>query len=163
VRSEWREGERTREVEITPLGGTRYRVIVDGTPVEIEAQSIGEDRWRLESEGRTVTAEVTAAGERRFVRLGSLDFVLEREGGGRKRKAAGHGGGLEAPMPGMVTRVMIAAGDEVKKGQPLVALEAMKMEHVIRAPRDGRVSRVAAQRGEMVQGGVALVELEKVE
>jgi 3-methylcrotonyl-CoA carboxylase alpha subunit len=161
VRSEWRDGDRTRVVEITPLGGARYRVVVDGTPVEIEARAIGEDRWRLVSEERTIAIEVTAAGARRFVRLGTLDFVLEREAGGRlRRKAAGHGGGLEAPMPGLVTRVMIVAGDEVKKGQPLVALEAMKMEHVIRAPRDGRVSRVAAQRGEMVQGGVALVELE---
>ena len=63
-------------------------------------------------------------------------------------------------MPGVVTRVFVAAGDDVTKGQPLVALEAMKMEHVIRAPRDGRVRAVPARAGEMVGGGVALVELE---
>ncbi len=63
-------------------------------------------------------------------------------------------------MPGVITRVMVAAGDTVTKGQPLVALEAMKMEHVIRSPGVGRVLRVHAKPGEMVQGGVALVELE---
>ena len=63
-------------------------------------------------------------------------------------------------MPGVVTRVMVAAGDTVRKGQPLLAIEAMKMEHLIRAPRDGRVKEVRASAGEMVNGGVALVELE---
>ena len=64
-------------------------------------------------------------------------------------------------MPGVVTRVLVQAGDRVAKGQPLLALEAMKMEHVIRAPRDGRVAKVAAAAGEMVNGGVALIELDE--
>ena len=63
-------------------------------------------------------------------------------------------------MPGVVTRVMVQAGDTVEKGQPLLAIEAMKMEHVIRAPRAGRIVRIAAAAGEMVKGGVALVEME---
>ncbi len=63
-------------------------------------------------------------------------------------------------MPGVVTRVLVAAGDEVKRGQPLVVLEAMKMEHQIRAPRDGRVAKVNAGPGQMVAGGATLVELE---
>jgi 3-methylcrotonyl-CoA carboxylase alpha subunit len=63
-------------------------------------------------------------------------------------------------MPGVVTKVMVVVGDEVAKGQPLVALEAMKMEHLIRAPREGRVKRVKASPGQMVQAGVTLVELE---
>jgi 3-methylcrotonyl-CoA carboxylase alpha subunit len=66
-------------------------------------------------------------------------------------------------MPGVVTRVHVAAGETVKQGQPLVAIEAMKMEHVLRAPRDGRVRAVAARPGEMVSGGVALVELEEAD
>ena len=64
-------------------------------------------------------------------------------------------------MPGVITKVMVVVGDEVSKGQPLVALEAMKMEHLIRAPRAGRVRRVEASPGQMVQAGVALVELEE--
>jgi len=67
---------------------------------------------------------------------------------------------MEAPMPGVVTKVMVVVGDEVSKGQPLVALEAMKMEHLIRAPREGRVKKVAASPGQMVQAGAALVELD---
>jgi 3-methylcrotonyl-CoA carboxylase alpha subunit len=89
-----------------------------------------------------------------------MDFVLERETSARPRARA-HGGGLEAPMPGVVTRVLVSAGDAVRQGQPLVAIEAMKMEHVLRAPRDGRVRAVAVRKGEMVNGGAAVVELEE--
>jgi 3-methylcrotonyl-CoA carboxylase alpha subunit len=64
-------------------------------------------------------------------------------------------------MPGVVIRVMVGPGEEVRKGQPLVSLEAMKMEHVIRAPRDGRIRTVTAAAGELVNGGTPLVELEE--
>jgi 3-methylcrotonyl-CoA carboxylase alpha subunit len=64
-------------------------------------------------------------------------------------------------MPGVVTRVMVAAGEIVEKGQPLLALEAMKMEHLVRAPRDGTVRSIAATVGQMVSAGVPLVELDE--
>jgi len=57
--------------------------------------------------------------------------------------------------------VMVAAGEIVKKGQPLLAIEAMKMEHLIRSPRDGKVRELHAKAGEMVSPGVALAELEE--
>src|SRR5437762_3361091 len=79
--------------------------------------------------------------------------------------AAGEPGGAARPAGGgtrdqRVTRVMVADGDRITHGQPLVAIEAMKMEHVIRAPRDGRVKLVRARTGDMVAPGTALVELE---
>jgi biotin carboxyl carrier protein len=107
-------------------------------------------------------AEITAHGERRFIHLAGQDWVLERERAGRRRAGVA-GGSLEAPMPGVVARVMVAAGDVVTSGQPLVAIEAMKMEHLLRAPRDGTVRTVNARAGEMVSPGVALVELEEAD
>lgn len=64
-----------------------------------------------------------------------------------------------APMPGMVLKILVKPGDVVKKGAPLIVLEAMKMEHVIAAPVDGRVATVNCKEGEMVQPGMELVEL----
>lgn len=161
MRSQWRDGDRIRQVEVTPLGSGRFRVVVDGSELELDAAPLGGGRWRLAQDGVPTLAEIGAADDRRFVRLGTLDFVLTRErSAGTRKPEGGAGGGLEAPMPGVITRVMVAAGDTVTKGQPLVALEAMKMEHVIRSPGVGRVLRVHAKPGEMVQGGVALVELE---
>jgi 3-methylcrotonyl-CoA carboxylase alpha subunit len=162
VRSAFRDGDRTREVEVTPLAPGRFRVVVDGVATELALEAAGDGRLHLETPEGAVTAEVTLAGATRYVRVHHLDFVLEREASSRRSRRA-HGGGLEAPMPGVVTRVHVAAGETVKQGQPLVAIEAMKMEHVLRAPRDGRVRAVAARPGEMVSGGVALVELEEAD
>jgi biotin carboxyl carrier protein len=159
MRGTWRDGDRTRAVEITPEGAASYRVVVDGNEMRLAAEPLEGGRFRVIGPQGVTTVEVTSVGNRRFVRLGAMDFVLEREAGSRRRDAAG-GGGLEAPMPGVVTRVHVQAGDTVEKGQPLIAIEAMKMEHVVRAPRAARVKRVAAAAGEMVQGGVPLVELE---
>ena len=160
MRIAFRDGDRVREVEVEPLGPGRFRVTIDGAASEISMESQGDGRIALHTPRGTVLTDVTAAGSTRFVRVNGMDFVLERETSGRPRARA-HGGGLEAPMPGVVTRVHVAAGDDVKQGQPLVAIEAMKMEHVLRSPRDGRVRAVAARLGEMVSGGAALVELEE--
>ena len=64
-----------------------------------------------------------------------------------------------APMPGMVLKILVKAGDVVKRGAPLIVLEAMKMEHIVNAPKDGRVVSVHCVEGEMVQPGVELVEI----
>ena len=160
MKTDWRDGPRTRSVELTALGPGRWRAQVDAAQFDIAVVTLEDGRMRLITDSGERIAEVTAAGTRRFVRLGSFDFVLEREASGRKGLRVAAGGSLEAPMPGVVTRVLVQAGEAVRKGQPLVALEAMKMEHLIRAPRDGRVKSVGAKAGEMVQGGATLVELE---
>lgn len=158
-RTRWRDGGRERSVEVVTLGTGRYRVTVDLNTFELGASAASDGTLRLETEQGPMKAEVTAVGDRRFVRLGRLDFVVDKEHGARKKSAV-HQGGLESPMPGLVARVMVAVGDTVTKGQPLVAVEAMKMEHLIRAPRDGKVKSVRAKAGEMTDTGVALVELD---
>ena len=65
-------------------------------------------------------------------------------------------GRLTAMMPGRVVKVMADAGDKIKKGQPLIIMEAMKMEHTIVSPRDGVVERVAFKVGDMVPADAVL-------
>ena len=67
---------------------------------------------------------------------------------------------LEAPMPGQVIAVRVATGDAVKRGQDLVVVEAMKMEHTIKAPADGIIKSVYCAAGDQVQRGQALVDFE---
>jgi biotin carboxyl carrier protein len=160
MRTTWLDGGRVRNVELEALGGGRYHVVVGEAGFDLEVELLGDGALRLVTAEGGAIAQVTAAEARRFVRLGSLDFVIERTSGGRGGGARGQGGGLESPMPGVVTRVMVAPGDAVKKGQALIAIEAMKMEHLIRAPRDGTVRALGARAGEMVGGGVPLVEMD---
>lgn len=68
-----------------------------------------------------------------------------------------------APMPGVITKILVAAGDVVTKGAPLLVLEAMKMEHQINAPHDGTVSAINCREGELVQPGLDLVTVARQE
>lgn len=66
---------------------------------------------------------------------------------------------LKAPMPGIVTKVYHRVGDRVKKGQSIVAIEAMKMELVLKAEFDCTISKITAVEAEFVEAGKVLVEL----
>lgn len=69
------------------------------------------------------------------------------------------GGGLTAPMPGKIISLAVKKGDNVKAGQTLLVMEAMKMEHTITAPTDGKIEEVFYTVGEQVTDGVALIAL----
>jgi 3-methylcrotonyl-CoA carboxylase alpha subunit len=68
-------------------------------------------------------------------------------------------GGLNAPMPGKIIALHVKAGQLVKKGEALIVMEAMKMEHVVFAPSEGVVKEVFFGLGEQVGEGVPLIEL----
>ena len=70
---------------------------------------------------------------------------------------------MSAPMPGVVLKIFVEAGDVVAKGDPLLILEAMKMEHQIASPHDGVVDAIHCSEGEMVQPGVDLISVERTE
>jgi len=74
-----------------------------------------------------------------------------------------HDGEIEAPMPGKVTAVEVSKGDKVAKGERLLTLEAMKMEHALTAPFDGRVAELNATPGAQVTEGQLLVKVEPTE
>jgi 3-methylcrotonyl-CoA carboxylase alpha subunit len=77
--------------------------------------------------------------------------------------AAAGDGAIIAPMPGKVTSVEVAAGDKVTKGQRLLTLEAMKMEHGLVAPFDGTVAELNASEGAQVQVDALLAKIDKAE
>ena len=64
---------------------------------------------------------------------------------------------IKAPMPGLVLSVLVAEGDEVKKGDSLLVLEAMKMENMIKSPTDGMIKKVAIKQGDKVEKNEVLI------
>jgi 3-methylcrotonyl-CoA carboxylase alpha subunit len=110
---------------------------------------------------RRVNATVVITGERRHVffegRAWPLALVNTLHVGGAGDEVEG---GLKAPMPGKVIALMAEAGATVKKGDPLLVLEAMKMEHTLSAPRDGRVTAFRCAPGDQVTDGVDLLDFE---
>ena len=89
------------------------------------------------------------------------EFTVERTDGGLGGAASD--GAILAPMPGKVIAVDVAAGDTVTKGQKLLVLEAMKMEHALTAPFDGTVAELTVAVGAQVQVEALLVRVEKAE
>jgi 3-methylcrotonyl-CoA carboxylase alpha subunit len=94
-------------------------------------------------------------------------YAIRRAGLPSPEQIAGSGAGplegatdLKAPLTGIISRVLVRPGEEVGARQPLVVLEAMKMEHTIAAPGPARVRQIHAAQGDRVAGGAVLVELE---
>ncbi|MBW0008430.1 MAG: biotin/lipoyl-binding protein, partial [Sphingomonas sp.] len=88
----------------------------------------------------------------------AYEFALGSRGSGTSHGL--HDGEIEAPMPGKVTAVEVSKGEKVAKGQRLLTLEAMKMEHSLVAPFDGTVAELAAKPGAQVTEGQLLVKVE---
>ncbi len=88
----------------------------------------------------------------------SFEFALSSRGTGTTHGI--HDGEIEAPMPGKVTAVEVSPGEKVAKGQRLLTLEAMKMEHALTAPFDGAVAELNAKVGTQVTEGQLLVKVE---
>ena len=75
-------------------------------------------------------------------------------------EAAEEGGRLTAPMPGKIISILVQAGAAVSKGDPLLVMEAMKMEHTITAPADGTIALIHYAVGDQVAEGESLVAIE---
>lgn len=161
-------GARTMEVELGPEG-----VRVDGRAVEADLQRMPDSRvhsllldgrshrilarrngggtWDLHLRGRRVRAEVLDERTRAIRAL-----TASRAGATGPRP-------ITAPMPGLVVRVEVEEGDEVRSGQGLVIVEAMKMENELRAEGPGRVATVHARPGQPVEKDQVLIEFEAPE
>ena len=124
------------------------RLFLDGKPVIADLAASSAPRAGLiAAEGRIVVFE---AGEA---------FVFVTHPPSEAVGEAAGDGAIRSPMPGKVTQVDAKAGEVVVKGQALVTLEAMKMEHALTAPFDGTVDTVAVNLGDQVSEGAVLVKL----
>jgi 3-methylcrotonyl-CoA carboxylase alpha subunit len=126
----------------------RLAVALDGQVVEL-----GDDDEIAEVSGFADEQRVVVFAEGQ-----AYEFSLAARGTGTSHGV--HDGEIEAPMPGKVTAVEVAAGDKVTKGQRLLTLEAMKMEHALTAPFDGTVVELSAKAGAQVGEGTMLVKVE---
>jgi 3-methylcrotonyl-CoA carboxylase alpha subunit len=132
--------------------------VLGGRPVTFHAMRA---RGRLEAiriEKDVVRVRVERDGNRVFVWCAGSVHEFRRASG-RALSSGEASGGLLAPMPGRVRRVFLGAGARVGKGDVILVLEAMKMEHAIRAPRDGTVARVLFAEGDLVEAGAVLAEI----
>jgi geranyl-CoA carboxylase alpha subunit len=122
----------------------------------------GDTTMRFRLDGQERRAEFAFAGDSLHLGVGPRDLPV-RETLYAPPASAGVAGGsdteLRAPMNGKVVAVLVAEGDAVEKGQRLVVVEAMKMQHEMTAQAAGRVTRLAVKPGDQVATRQLLVEL----
>ena len=155
-----------RRVELAPRAGGPP--LLNDIPVGWDIQPTGPRTFHLLAEGRSLTAELVeldraaktvrllVGGHEYVVQLKDrFDLLLEQMGmsGAGARQLTE----LKAPMPGLVVGVRVEPGQAVKKGDPLLVLEAMKMENILKAPADAVVKAIRVGLRDNVQKGQVLI------
>jgi biotin carboxyl carrier protein len=163
-------GGRTRTVSVEPAGppAHRFRVTVDGVAQMVDAVSVEDDTLSLilgdekQASYEVGFSQAFGAGELDvYLHAGTLRAVVNGRRSRRGREVAAVGvQRVVAPMPGKVLRVLVAVGQEVAVRQPLVVVEAMKMENELASPKAGRVREIAVSEGASVEAGRLLVVVE---
>ena len=145
------------------------KTLVNGKEIEIDSLLIspGKSHWlynnrsyRIEllEKGENKTVKVRVNGRIITVRLKDKIDVLLKELGMDSMNAL-KVNDLKAPMPGLVVDIKVAEGQQVKKGDTIIVLEAMKMENALKAPADATVKKIAAVKGTAVEKNQVLVYL----
>jgi biotin carboxyl carrier protein len=161
-----RIGDETTSVTVE-RSGTGYRVVIGDRGYDVDMATAND---RLNSvtleDGHQFLVAHHRDGNRHEVSFADRTIHLELVDPlamKRRRREDEEGGGeshVRAIMPGRVVKILVGEGDEVRKGQGLLILEAMKMENEIVAPRDGKVASLPVEAGKAVENGDDLVVLE---
>lgn len=153
------------------VDGSRDFEFTVGQIKNLDASEISASKYHVLKDDRSFRAEIVKTDflKRNYtVRINSnnyevnisneLDLLIEKMG--LSLGSAQFINDIKAPMPGLILDVSVKAGDEVKEGDYLLVLEAMKMENTITAPHDGTVKRVEVKKGETVEKSQLLIEME---
>ena len=142
---------------------------IDGNPFEWDLTALGNGHYHnlyrnrgyqaevvtLDREAKTVDLKID--GNKYALHLrDKFDLLLEKMG--MHNVAVGKVNVVKAPMPGLIIDLRVKVGDQVQPGDPLLVLEAMKMENIIKAPGTGTVKQVKIKKGDTVEKSQVLIE-----
>jgi 3-methylcrotonyl-CoA carboxylase alpha subunit len=159
-----RHDDRDCIVSAQKQGGAWLLTFDDGRTLNGEGESLGDNRLAVTLDGTRNTVRLVEHGPTIAIFAGGESWAFEEI----DPLAPPHGhdtstGRLTSPMPGKVVQLLVAPGDTVRQGQPMMVVEAMKMEHTIAAPRDGTVAAVHYAAGDLVEEGAELIALAEPE
>lgn len=150
------------EVEVRPTPGepNQFVAVVDGEELPVYVPAPGDPKhldWMVVNRR---PYELTLGPELEWLLSsgGMHQLAVHWLDAGTARPAVADGR-VKAPIPGLIARVLVAPGQAVETGQPLLVLEAMKMENEVRAPRPGTVQAVKVKAGQTVMLGELMVEV----
>ena len=128
-----------------------------GVMLKLNNKQVLADIVNVDKQQKTVTLRVLS--QKVTIQLKEpVDLLLEQLG--MQQNKVKKINQLKAPMPGLVVRILVEEGQAVKVGEPLLILEAMKMENCFLSPRDGVIKSIAVEKGNAVDKGQLLIEFE---
>ncbi|HYX06680.1 MAG TPA: biotin/lipoyl-containing protein [Bacteroidales bacterium] len=135
-----------------------YKFTINGNDYEVEINEIEDNLAKIEVNGTPYEIELHREVKRSKTPTLLRPAVPEPQNKNIERKAGGHKTPLTAPLPGSILQVFVKPGDQVKKEQKLVLMEAMKMENTVLAEKDCVIESVKVAPGDTVLQGDVLIE-----
>ena len=158
-----------KSLTIAPIPtGEGHTARIDGREYRLRWVPINDNEWLLDVDGHPIRACLAARGSETWIFIDGETYLVE-EADAADRRPRRRGGPddqsrqVTPPMPAAVIRIMVAEGDLVNRGQPLIVLSAMKMETTLAAPYRGEVKKINAAVGAQVMPGEILMEIEPAE
>jgi biotin carboxyl carrier protein len=149
-----------------PIAELAYRVRVDGRDIAVNCIPVSKSSLSLIVNGESFDVSCKRAGEALEVALrGAIyECIVSDPRSLRTRKRAGLADSgeqkLTASMPGKVVRIIAAVGDQIKAGQGILVIEAMKMQNEVRSPKNGQLKKLLVGQGANVVAGEVLATIE---
>ena len=142
-----------------------YKYKINGNLYNVTIGDIEDNIAHVEVNGTHYTVEMekkpkAAAAPKPVVRPAARPAAAPAAAPAPAAKPAAGKSGVKSPLPGVILDIKVNVGDEVKKGQTIIILEAMKMENSINADKDGKIAAINVSKGESVLEGTDLVIIE---
>jgi biotin carboxyl carrier protein len=148
------------DAEVIARDGSMIRVRIGDREIAVELTPNADGGAILMIDGRRYPVFSARRKESILVSVGPASFEFKPAGAAARRRARGLAAAeITAPMPGKVLKVLVHDGDLVEAGQPLVVIEAMKMETTLAAESAAIVKHVRVKEGQTVDHGAVLIEL----
>lgn len=154
---------------ITKTDGTKVTGSLNDAPFEADILKVREDVYSIIKDGRSYEVELVKhipEEKKLVVKVNNTSYTLDIKDKyddllhslGLDNLATKKVNEIKAPMPGMVLNILVSEGQEVKKGDALIVLEAMKMENILKSPTDGVIKKIAINKGVAVEKNQLLIQ-----
>lgn len=154
---------------INKIDGSKVSGNLNNTPFDIDILKVREDVYSIIKDGKSYTVELvkhSPEDKKLVVKINNTSYTLDVKDKyddllhslGLDNLASKKVNDIKAPMPGMVLNILVSEGQEVKKGDALIVLEAMKMENILKSPTDGTIKKIAINKGVAVEKNQLLIQ-----